>query len=252
MLSKDVKNEFNTWAVAYFKDHRTAQSKDIFNRLKEEMPVTAKKIEKAGKKIGGPAYIGRHLLPGLAKEGWLQNKDRVWSVNITPDRCPYCLKPIDEVYLIDIDENRYCSADCMDEYEDAEPPYDSYWDDYIALFYEFEDIYYRYQGILDDYATVTSKNPEPDKIIFTHRDILKTINHIEEILPNYDYILLNGGDDGPVAGEMNRMVESMQEKLDHLREMADNIAKIRQPQRKYYSITIDPAYLNARERKMLY
>jgi hypothetical protein len=30
----------------------------------------------------------------------------------------------------------------MDEYEDAEPPYDSYWDEYIALFYEFEDIYY--------------------------------------------------------------------------------------------------------------
>jgi len=37
---------------------------------------------------------------------------------------------------------------------------------------EFKDIYYQYQGILADYVTVTSKKPEPDKIIFTHRDIL--------------------------------------------------------------------------------
>ncbi|KAF1084037.1 hypothetical protein SPSYN_02949 [Sporotomaculum syntrophicum] len=68
-------------------------------------------------------------------------------------------------------------------------------------------------------------------------------------MPDYDYILLNGGDDGPVAGEMNRMVESIQEKLDHLKTMEDDVRKLRNPQRKFYSIIIDPVYLNGPGKK---
>jgi len=251
MLSKTEREQFYSWTMSFFKNNRAAQSKEVFEKLKEEMPRMAKKIEKAGKKIGALAYIGRHLLPSFAKEGWLKNKDKVWSVEITPDRCPYCLQQIDEVYIIDIENNRYCNADCMEECEGAEPPYDSYWDDYIALFYEFESIYHQYRGTLEDYETITNNGQDSRKIIFTHIYAIKLIDHIEEILPDFEYILFNGGDDGSLATEMNRMVESIQAKLEHLRTMADNIGKLRNPQIKFYSIIIDPAYLNGPGKKDL-
>lgn len=243
MLSKDEKKQFYNWAVMFFKSNRTAQSKDVFEKLKKEMPKISKKIEKAGKKIGASAYVGRYLLTSLAKEGWLINNGKKWSIKITPDRCTYCISPIDDLYLIDIDNNRYCSIDCFDNYDNAVQPYDSYWDDYISLFSEFELIYYEYKRLLLECEDVPSKSQNTNKLILTHIDLNKLIDYIGDILPDYDYILLNGGDDGPLAREMYRMVESIQAKVDHLQIMEDNIRKVRGPQKKYYSITINHEYL---------
>lgn len=61
-------------------------------------------------------------------------------MQLSPDRCSCCFKPIDQIYIIDIDLNRYCSWDCTEKCYYYTNPYESNLDLYSDLFDQFETL----------------------------------------------------------------------------------------------------------------
>lgn len=55
----------------------------------------------------------------------------------------------------------------------------------------------------------------------THLDLMIIVRDIHNVLYNDDYsdVLWNGGDDGPVAREMNRMITNIKERCGKIREI---------------------------------
>lgn len=233
ITGKDQETFFK-WTTQYFRDNRQGVSKEIFNQYKKDFPPEAKRMEKLCKKTGAPAYIGRYLLPRLIREGWLILDKETWTVKVIPERCARCFSPIEDIYVIDIENRRYCSTECMDEAEDAPPHYDSFVDSYFFLFDDYKDITLAYRSLLKD----TRNN-----IIHDHILTKKLQEQTTEVLDNHDSILFNGGDDGPLAAEMYRMLLDLQQYQQGLEELEAKIMKKRPPQTQFYSITINQDYM---------
>lgn len=226
---------FKEWVRGHFAEERSMTSSQIIKLLEEEKPSLAKKIVKAAKKSSGTAYVGRYLLPLIKREGWLKYEEDTWKVNITPDRCAKCFKPIDEVYVIDSEERRFCSTDCADDFDDYIEDYGAYWDEYRNLFYDFSEVYPKincYKKLKDVQESV---NP------ITHIELLTLTKEIENIIWNPDYydVVNDKGAEGPLAGEIYRIIKLLETNLKEFYKTEKNIGRQRPKQRKLYTIMID-------------
>lgn len=121
-LAKRNRKLFDDWIRNFFKEERRATSKEIWEKLQQDQPRLGKAIKRAGARVGASAYIGRYLLRPITKEGWLHVLNGEWMVQATPERCYHCFSAIDDIYVIDAEENRYCSLDCLEECPEARDP----------------------------------------------------------------------------------------------------------------------------------
>jgi hypothetical protein len=244
-LKEEEQLIFRTWVTEYFVEERKLKSNEIFERLQEDVPRLVKSIKKVSKKSGAIAYIGRCLLSKFRKEGWLTYKNGVWSVQVTSDRCAYCFKPLDELYLIDYNEHRFCNSDCSEEFEEVEDledfkeGYDCYWDKYYFLFDDFSHMYPN----IKEYKSLKEENKLSNPL--TYIELINFNKDIEEIIYDtyYDEIINDEGADGPFAWEIYRMLNIFKEELEELREVEAHIFKHRDKEKEFYSIIIDHNYL---------
>lgn len=180
-------------------------------------------------------------MKSLSKEGWIKKEGKHWVTQYAENYCAYCFRPIEDIYLIDIDNYQYCSENCMDAAEAVEP-YDSYWDYYFCLFLDFKELKPKCDHYLKNDIMADADN---------YLNILQLIQDINEVFDNPDYndIWYNGGDDGTVAAEMYRMLKTLQKDSETLRKKEEWIRKNRKPQGHYYSIIVDNDSLSNKEVK---
>ncbi|TCT21768.1 hypothetical protein EDD68_11072 [Melghiribacillus thermohalophilus] len=228
-LAKRNRKLFDDWIRNFFKEERRATSKEIWEKLQQDQPRLGKAIKRAGARVGASAYIGRYLLRPITKEGWLHVLNWEWMVQATPERCYHCFSAIDDIYVIDAEENRYCSLDCLEECPEARDPYDSYWDDYVFLYMDFAD----FHGEAKDLRHCL---PSPENHLGVCR-LLKKMDQWFEF-PDYDDIWFNGGDDGPIAREMYRMLRLLNQDDEQLKSLEREMREARGKQKMIYSIEV--------------
>ncbi|OLN28961.1 hypothetical protein [Desulfosporosinus metallidurans] len=232
---------FRDYVMPFIAKNRSTSSQTILELLEKEEPKLLKRINKTSKKIGPLAYIGRYLLAKFKKEGWLVNEDELWTVNINQERCAQCFKLLDEVYLVDIENNRFCSENCADDFEpEFVEPYDSYWDQYMYLFHTFSELYPKFAVFKKPLEKVEVISPS------THLALLKTLQKIEEHVynPENDGIMLDEGADGPIAAEIYRMLSILNNELLQLRKVEKVFRKHRLKQKGVFAIIVDSEYLS--------
>ncbi len=232
-LSLKHREEFRSWAKKHFKEHRELTTAELFKIMQSENPALAKKINKAARKAQPTTYIGRYLLRSFTSQGWLIHDGEKWITQPAEDYCTYCFKPLDaDIYLLDIDLNYYCDDDCFLD-AGAGEAYDGYWDQYMNLFYEYDKL-----RPLSRSTSQSVEKPEP----LDHLEVIKLAENLEHLIydPDYNDIWYNGGDDGPFAAEMYRMLTVLQEDLDHIKEVQENMKALRISQKEYYTLTLPP------------
>jgi hypothetical protein len=247
---KITKNDYETficWAQEYFIRAREAKSEHALEVFKEKFPKATKRMGKAAKQTGLKAYIGRSIFRNIP---WLQNIKGKWRVAPGENYCAYCLNELDEeIYLFDMNDRYYCDDECLEELfslmndlEDdektshlvveVEEPWDSFWEDCQMLFIDFQQIKPEARGMLGGTIEPIAKK---------HLDLLLLIQKIEYIIysGDYDDIWMNGGDDGPSASHMYKMLKSLEKDLEKLKELEENIKENRKDEKFTYRIYID-------------
>src|SRR5690554_3887579 len=129
LIQKEELLQFKDCCRNYFKKERQGTSLDVLQGLKECDRKLYRAIEKTVGKRKMKGYIGR-LLRSVGREEWLIFEEKVWKAKPKWGYCTYCFSPIDEIYLIDIDNHQFCDSHCFDDYE-AVMHYDAYADDYL-------------------------------------------------------------------------------------------------------------------------
>lgn len=221
-IAKSHIENFSSWVRKRFKTNRESTSDVIWNKLQQYDKRLCRAIKRAGKKIGPRAYIGRHLLRRVTKEHWLTYENNQWIARPTNEQCHYCFSSISNIYVIDLDKNRYCNFDCLYDFDEATVPYDGYWDDYTALVDDFDYYHCMYKDF-KHYLEPTPAN---------HIQLNSFMDKFERWMemPEYNTIYLNGGHDGPVAAEMYRMLMILEENFKHLKKIQAEITKARPKQ----------------------
>jgi hypothetical protein len=114
-------------------------------------------------------------------------------------------------------------------------------DDYIYLFSEYQSLKERYQSYLRS----------PVEKCFESHLVLNVINRdIEEVLQDdcFSTVLWNGGDDGPLAGEMYRMLMNLREDADRIEILIEKYKNLLPITNQLFSIEIDNQLLRKRKR----
>lgn len=240
LIQKQVFLDFKRICKVFFKNNREGMSADLVKELLENHRSLYKTIEKAvGKQKVMNDYVGR-LLRNIAKEGWLIYEKKRWKVKPKWGYCTYCFAPLDEIYLIDIDHHQYCNSNCFDEME-AILHYDSYADEYMFLFWEFEKLKGKYRFYLDR---------QFKKDIPNHLDITMIIRDVYDLLNEDENseVLLNGGDDGPLAGEMYRMLMILKKDAEVLEKLLGECEKVLPHTNERFSIEISNEIMRKKKR----
>ncbi|QHS23771.1 hypothetical protein GWK91_12790 [Virgibacillus sp. MSP4-1] len=230
---------FKEFTRNYFKNKREGKSAEILHALEENDGKLYRSIKKAIGKQKLKDYIGR-LLRSVAREGWLVYENKVWKATHEWGYCTYCFSPVDEVYLIDIDHHQYCDSDCFDELE-AVPHYDAYADDYMFLFWDFEKLKDRYQAYLNRSMKTSFE---------THLELTMILRDLYDVLNDDEYstVLFNGGDDGPLAREMYRMLMLLKEDAEKLDQLLEQCEKALPQTNERFAIEISDAIMRKRKR----
>lgn len=230
---------FKAFCRNYFKKKREGKSTAVLQGLKAYDKKLYRTIEKTvgKKKIKG--YIG-YLLRSVGREGWLVYKEKTWQVKSKWGYCTYCFSELDDIYVIDIEHQQYCNSDCLDHHE-AVSHYDSYADDYMFLFWEFENLKGRYQRYFN---RPLRKNFETNlNLIMILRDLYNVLND-----SNHWTILSNGGDDGPLASEMYRMLIILKEEAKQLEKLQEQCQKMLPQTNKRFAIEVSEEIMRKRKR----
>ncbi|WP_138419695.1 hypothetical protein [Aquibacillus sediminis] len=230
---------FKAFCRGYFKKQREAKSIEVLQELKVAERKLYRKMEKAVGKRKIKGYVGR-LLRSVSREGWLYYKQKDWKTKPEWGYCTYCFSPLEDIYVIDIDDHQYCNSDCFDELE-AEPHYDGYADDYLFLFWDFEKLKDKYTSYL---------NRSLQKDFATHLELSVILRDINNVMNDSDYatVLWNGGDDGPVAGEMYRMLMTLREDSELLGKQLVQCKKALPDTTKRFAIEVSDAIMRKRKR----
>ena len=229
-LAKKYREEFQAWAKDYLLSERESSTEELYAALLEDNPLLAKQIAQAAAKTGAKAYIGRYLLRRFVNQGWLQYTNKKWQQQPLEDHCANCLAELHpEIYLVDTAGNYYCSEDCLLAWEDGAD--DGYWLDYLPLVEEFAELW-------PDCSYLAKQEPKADPLL--HLEVFAARKRTANVIncPDYDTVWLNGGDDGPLAAEIYRMLTMLAAKLEKLTEMETAISKLRAPQQYSYTISL--------------
>jgi hypothetical protein len=246
-ISQKDYDTFMEWAQRYFITAREANVKQVVAKFSEENKTAAKHLGNQAKKVGLPAYIGRHIFRNTP---WLKSEKGKWRVHSGDDFCAYCLNELDdEIYLFDLNDHYYCNYDCMEEMfslmgdlEDdeetehlaveVEEPWDSFWSDCVMLFDDFQELKPDANQYIETETNATAEN---------HLDVLLLIEKIESVIysGDYDSVWMNGGDDGPSSWHMYRMLQSLEKDLKKLKELEEKLSNARNIKQFLYHITID-------------
>ncbi|HZK24124.1 MAG TPA: hypothetical protein VFC74_01915 [Oscillospiraceae bacterium] len=229
-LAENYREQFLAWAKDNLLLERESSTEELYAALLKDKPVLAKRINKAAPKTGAKAYIGRYLLRAFVNQGWLKYRDKKWFVQPLEDHCANCLTELHpDIYLVDTVGSYYCCEDCLLEREDGAT--DGYWMDYLPLFADFADL-------LPESSDHKQQKKEADPL--THLEVINIRKRLANVIncPDYDTIWLNGGDDGPLAAEMYRMLTMLAARLTKVTEVETAIAKLRAPQQVNYTIQL--------------
>lgn len=239
-ISKTDYEQFRNWCQQFFKNNREVTSRKLVEKLKTSRPMLFNTIEKVVGKGKGAAYIGRFLLTSVRKYGWLTYEKNTWRTKPNWGLCTYCFQELEDVYVIDIDGNQYCDSDCFDDYEATEYC-DSYYDEYLFLCSDFKDLKERYSIFL-------LQKLEP-KFEY-HLELSGILAEISELLTDTEYttVWMNGGDDGPLAYEIFRMLSILQEDQEELEKVEARFRNERPKDNQMYSIKIDSYFLKKRQK----
>ncbi|MGM8216618.1 hypothetical protein ACLIA0_13760 [Bacillaceae bacterium W0354] len=239
LIQKEEFYSFKDFCRDYFKKNRHGRSVNVLERLKKDDRELYRTIEKAVGKQKIKGYIGR-LLRSISREGWLIYEKKEWRTKPEWGYCTYCFKELDDVYLIDIEQHQYCSSSCFDEHE-AVPHYDGYADDYFFLFWDFEKL-------KDEYEIFLNKPIKNDYL--THTRLTMVLRDLYNILDDSDYsaVLFNGGDDGPLASEMYRMMITLKTDAEQLERLLEQCKDVLPPTNQLYSIEISEEIMRKRKR----
>ncbi|MCF6094733.1 hypothetical protein L1765_12255 [Microaerobacter geothermalis] len=131
------RKKLNIFLRDFFANNRIASFFDIVECLQKEYPRLFTKLTESSYKLTIEAYLAQYFLPKYMKEGWLQIDGDNYKVQLSPNRCSYCFKSIDDIYIIDIDLNRYCGWRCAEKCRYYCDPYESHLDTYQELFDRF-------------------------------------------------------------------------------------------------------------------
>lgn len=239
LIEKYVFIDFKDFCKKHFKKNRESKSIEFLQALKEYDRSLFRAIEKTVGKRKMKSYIGR-LLRSIRGEGWLSYEEKTWITKPKWGYCTYCFTPLDVIYLIDIDHHQYCDTNCFDDHE-AVSHYDSYADDYVFLFWDFEKLKERYSYFL---------NGSFPKNFKTHLDLMIIVRDIHNVLYNDDYsdVLWNGGDDGPVAREMNRMITILKSNAEKLEKLTEQCKQKLPETNERFAIVVSDSIMRRRKR----
>lgn len=229
-LAQKYRQQFQEWAKDYLLLERESSTEELYAALLEDKPELAKKINQVAKKTGAKAYIGRYLLRTFVNQGWLKYRNNKWLVQPLEDHCANCLAELHpDIYLADTMGNYYCCEDCLLEWEDGAD--DGYWLDYLPLVEEFADLW-------PDCNYLAKQKPKADPLL--HLEVIAAKKRAANVIncPDYDTVWLNGGDDGPLAAEMYRMLTMLAARLTTVTEVETAIARLRAPQQISYTMNL--------------
>ncbi|WP_156920651.1 hypothetical protein [Thermicanus aegyptius] len=123
----------------HFGHNRVTSINEIRDEIRKANATLAAKLKKASKHLGFKAYLTKYFLKNFINEGWLTVTNECIQVNLSPTRCSFCFAAIEDVYLIDIDLNRYCGWNCAEKSPYYCKPYESNLDMYSSLFERFSE-----------------------------------------------------------------------------------------------------------------
>lgn len=233
-IQKQDYEKFRKWCYQFFKEQRKAKGKEVVAHLKLDDEKLLKKIEKAVGKKKAATYISRSLLGSIRKYGWLTYEKNHWVAKPQWGQCTYCFSELEDIYMIDAKDQQYCDGDCFDEHGASEF-YDSYIDDYLSFFSDFKNL-------KENYTIFLQKKLEPS--YDNHLQLAELLEQIEELLNDNSYstIWFNGGDDGPLAAEMSRMLSILQNDFEAVQKEEARIYALRPRDNKRYSLIIDQQF----------
>jgi hypothetical protein len=136
-LNKHEYKNLNAFLRNYFANNLISCFSDILQSLEDEEPKLANSLRKASNKLTSETYLARYCLPKFVKEGWLKINGHYTEVQLSLERCSYCFKSNEDVYVIGIDQNRYCEWDCAEKCRYYSDPYENNLDTYHSLFNRF-------------------------------------------------------------------------------------------------------------------
>ncbi len=231
--------KFKEFTQNYFKKEREASSADVLKGLEQHNRKLYKTLEKAAGKKKVKGYVGR-LLKSIAREGWIRYEHKTWLATPKWGYCTSCFTPLEDVYLIDIDNLQYCHSGCFDEHGAVEH-YDSYADSYIFLFMEFEQLKRKYKYYLER----RGKND-----FEVHLELTMILKDLYDLFNDSEYtsLFLSGGDDGPLASEMYRMLSILQEDAEKLEALLEQCKKVLPVTNEIFSIEICAEVMRKRKR----
>lgn len=174
-LNKDDKNQITNFLRHFFGNTRSSSIFDIIEALEDEHPDFANRLKENSGKLDCVGYLKSYFLTKFRQEGWLQISDDQFQVLLSTERCSYCFKHIGDIYLIDIDINRYCGWQCAEKCYYYHAPYESHLDTYHTLFDKFIDWLPKVRAFQE------KNSSEDDKLALEQliHDIEKYINGIQ-------------------------------------------------------------------------
>ncbi|MDF2923632.1 MAG: hypothetical protein K0R57_2546 [Paenibacillaceae bacterium] len=212
MLDTD-KELLNNFLRQYFGSNRSTNVQEIMDSLKETEPALAAKLKKASKHLGFKTYLTKYFLRDFLNEGWLTVTNQSIQVKLSLSRCSYCFSAIENVYLIDIELNRYCGRNCIDKLPHYFKTYESGLETYGNLFDHFSMWFPLCQEL-----TTTSFNS------LTSKDAKVLSSTIDNYLDSeyWDNFLLPHTSQSCIDSEIYRMLTLLREQARKLQKLAND------------------------------
>lgn len=208
-ISKGNRNHLTTFLKDYFANNRTSSAFEIVVTLQEENNDLLQILNDANAKMNTESYLTRYILPKLKNDGWLSLIDDQWRVQLSPDRCSCCFKPIDQIYIIDIDLNRYCSWNCTEKCYYFTNPYENNLDLYSNLYDQSETVLSKCISFQEnrDYSHKQNR-AKLDKMV---RKLDSMIHD-----PDYSEVLRTNGTASCIDAEIYRMLLLLEQECQRL------------------------------------
>ncbi|WP_054939219.1 hypothetical protein [Paenibacillus ihuae] len=188
-----------TFLKDYFANNRTSSAFEIVVTLQEENTELLQILNDASAKMDAESYPTQYILPKLKNDGWLSLNDGLWKVQLSPDRCSCCFKSIGQIYIINIDLNRYCSWNCTEKCYYYANPYESNLDLYSDHYDQFETLLPK--------CIFFQENR--DYSLKENRAVLDTmIRKLDSMIqdPDYSEVLRTKGTESCIDAEIYRML----------------------------------------------
>jgi hypothetical protein len=218
-LSQENKQKIELFLRDYFANNRSLTTFEIIMTLQEDNPDIFELLKDASVKMNEENYLNRYILPKFKKEGWLSLIKDEWKVQLSHDRCTYCFQPLNQIYVIDIDLNRYCSWECTEKCRYYAEPYENNLDMYSFLFDRFE-------RLLPRCLFFNNNTPFSQQTVLL--ELGEIVKEIVEIVEDsyYDYIRFDKGKESCVDLEIYRMLTILDQQYERLKSLLTRTTNI--------------------------